>query len=201
MPIFAINRMNMEPYSHIFEDFSHGKFESFYESMYPEMLIVASHLLGKNYVFLAEDCVQDSIYKTYNYHKEKPFTSVLHWKNYLYVCLKNATIDVIRKGNLQQKYLKNKTTEETAKLIYIEQETYTVLFSAVNSLPVKYKEVFDMSFEEGLKIKDIASKLNISEDAVKKRKAKLIQLLRDKLKGQLSDDYIIFICFFLLRNN
>lgn len=50
-----------------------------------------------------------------------------------------------------------------------------------------------MSFVQGLKNTEVASMLNITEVAVRKRKARLIEILRDKLGNNLDTSTIILL--------
>ncbi|MDD2292653.1 MAG: sigma-70 family RNA polymerase sigma factor [Bacteroidales bacterium] len=63
----------------------------------------------------------------------------------------------------------------------IEQETLRKLFVAIDKLPEKYRQIFEMSFEQGLKTAQIAQQLGISESTIKKRKSKMIKTLRNEL--------------------
>lgn len=47
-----------------------------------------------------------------------------------------------------------------------------------------------MSFEQGLKNAEIAALLHVSESAVKKQKASMIQQLRDDLLRKTGKDYM-----------
>ncbi len=51
-----------------------------------------------------------------------------------------------------------------------------------------------MSFDEGLRTREIAERLNIAEVTVKKRKARLIEILRARLDGKT---YVLFQLLFL----
>lgn len=151
----------MSLYEQIFADFKKGDIVSFYEKMYPELLIFTARLLGDNFAFLAEDCVQNAVFKTYNrYHS---FTSSLQWKVFLYTCVRNEAINILRKGQAQRNYLEQqKEDNEDFTIGIIEQETMTLLYSAIESLPQKYKDLFEMSFERGLKNREIAELLSIA---------------------------------------
>lgn len=75
----------------------------------------------------------------------------------------------------------------------IEQEVYVALFSVVRSLPEKYRSVFELSFEQGLRNVEVASMLNVAEITVKKRKAKLLDMLRERLGGNIDEHYVMVI--------
>ena len=93
----------MTVYEQIFSDFKKGEIASFYEKMYPDLLIYTSRLLGANFAFLAEDCVQNAVFNAYN--RQNSFTSPLQWKVFLYTCVRNEAISISRKGQAQQNYL------------------------------------------------------------------------------------------------
>ncbi len=188
----------MNPYNHIFSEFEKGEIALFYERMYPELLIYASKLLGSEYSFLAEDYVQDAIFKTYL--RRGSFKSAIQWKVFLYTCIRNAIISGFRKGNAQKRYLNQvDESEDTLMLDIIEQETITLLHRAVESLPLKYKAIFDLSFEQGLKNAEVAEQLHVAEITVKKNKARLIELLRDELKDKIDGNSLSLLLFLLMQ--
>ena len=82
----------------------------------------------------------------------------------------------------------------------IERETMRRLFVAVDSLPEPYRRIFDLSFEEGLKNREIAAMLGISESAVKKRKARMLNLLRSAI-GQSEETAILTFIVWILSQN
>jgi RNA polymerase sigma factor (sigma-70 family) len=186
----------MTVYNEIFEDFKRGDMNSFYKVMYPELLAFAVNFIGKDYQYLAEDCVQDSVFKTYVAQQRTPFESCLHWKNYLYICIRNEVISILRKDKAMNKYLANRDTDQFVTIQFIEQETRTLLYNAVESLPDKYREIFKLSFDEGLKNKEIAELLKVKDITVKKRKAAMLKLLRKKLNGTMDEKTImlLFVC-------
>ena len=73
----------------------------------------------------------------------------------------------------------------------IDQETQLLLFNAIHSLPDRERQIFELSFIEGLKNIEIAEQLGVSDSTVKKAKAKALEILREKLDPRL------FLFFFL----
>ena len=63
-----------------------------------------------------------------------------------------------------------------------------MLWNAIGQLPKKFQELFELSFEQGMKNAEIANLLNISESAVKKRKAQFITLLRQHFSQKTNDE-------------
>ena len=54
----------------------------------------------------------------------------------------------------------------------IDQETQLLLFNAIHSLPDRERQIFELSFIEGLKNIEIAEQLGVSDSTVKRRKPK-----------------------------
>lgn len=104
----------MNIYEYIFTEFKKGELLPFYQNMYPELLAYATRLLGVEFAFQAEDCVQDAIFKAYQ--QTKTFTSPLQWKIFLYTCLRNEAISVLRKGKAQRNYLSQTEVDGTEDL-------------------------------------------------------------------------------------
>ena len=169
----------------ILKEFQEGHIASFYMEYYPSLLRYATRLLGENRVFLAEDCVQEAIYKLY--HSRKDFDSILQVKSYLLTCIHNEIITIYRKDDRHNRYLETKDlVEEDFTNQYILQETLDKLFQAIDRLPDELRQIFDLSFEQGMKNKDIAALLSLSPETIKKRKARLIRSLREELKEEKS---------------
>ena len=166
----------------VFTDFQAGRIQGFYHEVYPSLLTYAVRCLGETYGYLAEDCVQESIFKAYNHSSE--FLTANQLKNYLYICIHNDAVSVLRKHYSRQNYLREQVDmEEDVNRAIIEQETIDLLYDAISRLPDDLHTVFTLSFEQGLKNAEVGQRMGISESAVKKKKAKMIQLLRDYFAG------------------
>ncbi|RXG22300.1 RNA polymerase sigma factor (sigma-70 family) [Leeuwenhoekiella polynyae] len=72
----------------------------------------------------------------------------------------------------------------------LEEEVYAILIEQLNQLPEGCKEIFELSVIEGLKYKEIASRLNISVNTVKSQRTRAIKLLKEKLKNH---PFILFL--------
>ena len=51
----------------IISDFKAGRLDAFYAEAYAPLLTYAARLLGGQYALLAEDCVQDAIFTSYQH--------------------------------------------------------------------------------------------------------------------------------------
>ena len=155
--------------------------------MYGDLLLYASRRLGEEASFMAEDCVQDAIYKVYQLRDT--FLSAATFKAYLYSCIHNQAVSILRRQAAQANYLEQQT-EEAFQLSILEQDVLELLFDAIQNLPERYRRLFELSFEQGLKNAEVAALLNVSESAVKKQKANLVKQLRGELQRRTNEDYL-----------
>lgn len=173
----------------IYDDFKLGRIDSFYKQIYPQLLSYAARNLGTEYAFLAEDCVQNAVFKTYEHRKD--FENLLPFKSFLFTCIHNEIVTLYRKSNAKKNYILQQNNEEQQlnfENSLIEQETMNILYEVIDELPEHLRHIFDMSFIEGLKNAEIAQRVGISESAVKKQKIKLIEILRQKLLYRTGND-------------
>ena len=166
--------------------FCNGELKPLYDHIYRPLLLHASKCLTDRFAFLAEDCVQDSIFQAYK--KRYSFNTLAALKTYLYTSVRNKSIDIIRNSNAQERYLSTYPTSENIFLDILERETMDRLFKAVDKLPDKDKELF-LLFWNGHKTKEIALRLGLAESTIKVRKAKMIA----KLKKAISDETVLII--------
>lgn len=185
----------MSIYGDIFLDFRRGMLTSFYHAMYAELMVYASRLLGADFAFLSEDCVQNAVYKTFQ--KKDVFEDSNQWKNHLYLCVHNEVMTVLRKGKAKDNYVATLEEEKEDFLSgIIEQETITMLYDAIGRLPEIYRQVFQKSFVEGMKNTEAAKALGIADVSYKKRKARMLELLRHDLKGENGEKLLMLLLLF-----
>ena len=184
---------DMPDYYYIYEAFSEGNLRPLYDHVFPSLLRYARKLTGEQLSYLAKDCVQDAIFQCYMHRRG--YASPAHLRNALFVGIRNRVIDLMRKAEYDQDYMENvmlgDSEEEDVSLAIIYQDALDVIYGAVDRLPQEYRELFRMSFEQGLKNTEIARLLSVSEVTVIKRKARLIERLR-RILGKDIDCYLIF---------
>lgn len=163
----------------IFEKFKKGEIDDLYRRMYARLLLFATARLGDDVSFMAEDCVQEAIYKTCLHRDELSTPAV--FKSYLYSCINNQAITYLRKQEARENYVSQADTEVEFLSSYIEQETLDLLYEAIGRLPAKYRDLFHLSFEEGLKNAEVAKLLQVSDSTVKKQKGQMIEWLRKEM--------------------
>ncbi len=133
-----------------------------------------------DYIFLftkskeiTEDILQNIFIKIWI--KRTSLNSVTYFKGYLYRAAKNLLLDEIRRNQLKTRIyleLQDDISEESseiadARLIYTQYQQ--VANDAINLLPKKRKEIFELRTKEDLTLDEIAEKLSISKNVVKKQ--------------------------------
>ena len=175
----------------------------FYKYMYPGLLTFASRQLGTSLAFMAEDCVQDAVMATYQHRRE--LEDADHWRGYLLKCVRSRASNLVRHKGVTDGYATGVTDgsdadekgiEHDISYEMIRQETLDTLFAAIDRLPEELREVFSLSFEEGLKNAEIAERLGVAEITVKKRKARMLSQLREWL-GPDADMAIAMLPLFM----
>lgn len=180
--IFADECNDMAREEKVYTDFKNGQIDTLYAEMYTPLMNYAARFLTNDYAMMAEDCVQEAIIKAYQ--TRDTFTSSYQLKSYLFTCIHNNCVSVLRKASSRQNYvlMPKEEIEQEFSASMIEQETIDMLHAAIRELPEKYQQLFELNYEQGLKNEEVARLLEISINGFNKRKAKMISLLRDKFK-------------------
>ena len=180
--IFADECNDMAREEKVYTDFKNGQIDTLYAELYAPLMNYAARFLTNDYAMMAEDCVQEAIIKAYQ--TRDTFTSSYQLKSYLFTCIHNNCVSVLRKASSRQNYvlMPKEEIEQEFSASMIEQETIDMLHAAIRELPEKYQQLFELNYEQGLKNEEVARLLEISINGFNKRKAKMISLLRDKFK-------------------
>lgn len=178
----------------VYAQFMEGHLEAFYRFAFGLLMVYAERLLGTGLAYMAEDCVQDAVFETYE--KRGGMASPAHLKQYLYRCVHNNALSLLRKDQSRSRYLSadGDEAESDHSLEIIRQETFERLAFAVEQLPPDLREMAALVFREGLSGQEVAARLGLSLSGVKKRKARLLQTLR----SLVSDDGLMMLAALLL---
>lgn len=158
-------------------------FRLLYKSYYKALVCYAMQMTGESEA--AEDIVQD-LFSTI-WEKKLSFHSLISFKAYLYNAVRNASLDYLKHKNVESNYLQKVTDVHPAYRLgedeedsLFSEEVYRQLFSTIDALPKRCKEVF-LLYMEGKKNEEIATALHISLETVKTQKKRAMSLLRKRL--------------------
>ncbi len=142
-------------------------------------------LFARNYSMdeKAEDIVQDVFVEICE--RNIKFANKNLLKAYLYQSVKNKALNIIRRQQVNKKYenwLNLRSEKEEPFYNYmIKEESYRILFRAIDELPLRQKEILLLKLD-GMKNQEIADHLNLSINTVRSHKTKAMRTLKDKLK-------------------
>lgn len=151
--------------------------EELFRYNYRPLCLYALHYLGDS--DMAEDVVQECFATLWE--KLEAGLAVANRRAYLYMTVRNRCLDQLRRKGMQTESLKPYDTygiiddDDAQERSQIEAKLWT----AIDSLPEKCREVFLMSKRDGLKYEEIAIELGISENTVRNQISKALKVLKD----------------------
>ena len=152
-------------------------FEVLFKYNFRPLCLYALHYLGD--VDAAEDVVQECFMKLWE--KLEQGAEVHNSRAYLYMTVRNRCLDQLRKNDIPTESLKPHDTygiidDDDAQE---RSQTEARLWTAIDSLPVKCREVFIMSKRDGLKYEEIAEELGLSVNTVRNQISHALKVLKE----------------------
>ena len=152
-------------------------FESLFRFNYRPLCLYALHYLGD--VEAAEDVVQECFMKLWE--KLEQGTAVDNRRVYLYMTVRNRCLDDLKKKGLPTESLKPNDTygiidDDDAQE---RAQTEARMWTALDSLPPKCREVFILSKRDGLKYEEIAEELGLSVNTVRNQISKALKMIKE----------------------
>lgn len=172
----------------LFEEMKRGKeyaFDFFFNYYYPGLCVYAQKMISLPEEE-ARDVVQDVFVKLWNDREKLDIQYSI--RSYLFVSVKNKCFDFLRKKNrtvkVQEITSQHDITDESFET-YVLSELEALFNNSLKKLPERCREIFELSRLQGLKNREIASKLNLSEKTVENQVTKAIHILKVELKDYL----------------
>ena len=152
-------------------------FDDLFRYNYRPLCLYALHYLED--VDLSEDIVQESYAALWE--KLQEGAHILNRKSYLYMMVRNRCLDHLRKKGIPTESLKPYDTygiidDDDAQE---RAQTEARMWTAIDSLPEKCREVFILSKRDGLKYEEIAEELNLSVNTVRNQISKALKVLKE----------------------
>ena len=163
--------------------FREGDIESFeriFHQFYNRMCAFSIKYVQQKEV--AEEIVDDAFLVIWQ--RMASFEDIYKLKSYLYITVRNSSLDYLKKkGEIIPLDIEISDTSNNIEYNIIEEETHSMLFRALATLPAKSRKVFEMSCLDGIKYKDIADEMQISLNTVKSQRARALLLLKEYFKA------------------
>lgn len=159
----------------------------------PAELLIARYsqnLFGAAFAVLknaadAEDAVQDALIK---YHQsDLQFEDEEHIRAWLFRCTINRAKDM-RRSFFRSHKVSLENYENYVNTLSFETREDGQLFETVMSMPYKERIVLQLFYYEDYSIREIASVLDIKEDAAKKRLSRARKKLKEILEEEWEDE-------------
>ncbi len=130
----------------------------------------------------AEDITADTFLKLWN--KKDSFGSMDNIRAFLYITVRNACFNFLKHSSLrsEKKADIRRHIEDSNENDFLNQEVRAefmkLVYAEVDKMPAKMKEIFLLSYKDGLKPAEIADLLELSVQTIKNQKASAIKLLK-----------------------
>ena len=186
---------NVPDIDHLLWNISVNDDEIAYRSLF-EHYYAALCLFAKRYIEdrdVREDIVQDIFFNIWE--KRKSISTNISARNYLVTCVKNLSLNYLRKQGYKEDYQKKiidnppiySNGEED---LYMLNELETLLEQTLAKLPPEYRMAFEMSRMEQKSMDEIAEIMGVSVRTVERYRNKALDILKKELK-----DYLPFLLF------
>ncbi len=135
---------------------------------------------------IAEEIVSDVLLQLWRIRKEAG--SINNLTVYLFTCIRNHSLNYLGSKNAVPKVYADYITLEMAsphpdpEQVFISDETHRILAKAINLLPPRCQIIFRLIREDGLKYREVATLLNISQKTVEAQIGLAMKKLADALR-------------------
>ena len=132
----------------------------------------------------AEDLIHDLFAVLWN--NRESFILKTHLSGYLYTAVRNRIFKLLAHKDVESVYISSfleageKAVNITDHLVR-ENQMNLLIEKEIAALPLKMREIFEMSRKQHLSHKEIADELQISEQTVSKQVTNALKILRTKL--------------------
>lgn len=165
--------------------FQHGDeraFTQLYDQFYERLYFFACRFVNEAE---AKDVTSEAFIQLWN--KKGNFDTLAAVRHFLFVVVRNKCFDILKHEMVKSRkhdelvYLLDKSEEDVLFLEQVKSELIRLIYTEVDKLPPKMREVFLLSFAEGLKPAAIAERLQISVQTVSNQKLSAIRILQAAL--------------------
>lgn len=155
--------------------------------------------ISKGDSYLAEDIVQSVFIKVWeSRHTLDPDKS---FGSYLCTIAKNQLVNIYQHRMLEYLYEEKIKSSESVENTTEKEVDYHLLEEYIDSLieqlPPARREIFILSRRSLLTNKEIAEKLNLSENTVESQITKALSFLRDKINRHYNLPVSLLLCIFI----
>ena len=140
-------------------------------------------------ILVDEDDAREVVHKVFIalWEKREEIDLAKSLKSYLFTSVHNRSLNVLRdRKKFSGEELPEVAGDWDVSTQIESMELEEKIREAIQSLPEKCRQVFELNRFEGLKYSEIAEKLNISIKTVENQMSKALKILREKLAHYLT---------------
>ena len=156
-------------------------FDAIFRAWYPSLVRAAESLVRSRAV--AEEVVQDVMLELWK--RRENIATDSSPQAYLFQSTRNRSLNYLRHQRVERdaepQLSRDEGVESTAHSLVVEGEIHVAMKRAVDRLPVRCREVFELSRTHQLKYSEIAEVLGISIKTVEAQMGKALRILREEL--------------------
>jgi RNA polymerase sigma-70 factor (family 1) len=168
-------------------------FDRVFDEYFPQMQLFAMKLTGEQEE--ARDIVIKAFYSLWGLRTN--FDTITNIRAFLYITIRNNCLNYFRYQERQEagrkayeSRLSGIEDDKSADLQMMQTELMQLIYQKVEELPKKCKEIFKLTYFEGLHAGEIAKKLNISTSTVTTQRSIAIKYLRAVLSAE---DFLVLL--------
>ena len=162
-----------------------GAYDTVFRTWYPVLVRVAGALLKDSDA--AEEVAQDVMHELWR--RRHLMDADVSLRAYLLRAIRNRSLNFLRHLRVRQETQGEVQESYNAPLVadqpIVAKELSEALAKALDELPPRCREVFDLSRVHGLKYTEIAESLDISVKTVEAQMGKALRHLRERLSAWL----------------
>lgn len=171
-------------------------FNQVFDEYYPQVHFFAARLINN------DTEAQDIVIGVFNrfWKVKENFSTGNDIRAFLYVATRNACLDFLRYQQRQKEgkseyssHLQSTEDKWHTERMIIESDLMQTIYTQVQKLPDKCREIFILTYFKGLKANEIAALLGITVSTVTTQRQRAIQYLR----GVLSEEHFLMLCLML----
>ncbi|PKQ63262.1 hypothetical protein BZG01_16200 [Labilibaculum manganireducens] len=168
---------------------SRKSYEAFFKKYYQDLFLWANSILKDSEA--AEDIVQDFFV---DFWEKKRFKSVTtNLQAYIFRSVRNLCLNYIKREQKLIHDIDHLEKEEVAPMANIDTiENSQLIYSAINELPEKCREVFMLCCVNGYTYNEAAEELGVTINTVRTHMVRAFKFLREKLQSP----HLFYLLFF-----
>lgn len=171
-----------------------GSFETLFREYFTPLISFARKILGD------EDDAREVVHKVFInlWEKREEIDLSTSLKSYLFTSVHNRSLNVIRdRKKFSAEEVPDSAGEWDVSAQIESMELEEKINEALEALPEKCRQIFELNRFDGLKYSEIAAKLEISVKTVENQMSKALKILREKLMKYMT--LLLWLVMFTLN--